>query len=648
MGKSKGKKKVIAQTSSKPYEAAPQASGESSTNVGILGDLVSLEESKRVNACKMLVGIFESGTAPIEAIASEKVLAALSQRMADTSEVVKLEAAGALHNMASTLNSRVGERMVSSGVFSTAIGFIKAIWANGNAVHGGSAAMSIKIMEQLLACLAGIVASHDIPKPDSDLLDSQFYSLLLKISVEGPQYRLRKDSLDLLAVMTDGNEASCKVLCNENGLRILQQSMSMTPGAEGSSQAMSTSETSLLALGSANIVLNIFSTLPAAQEQCELLPILKAAFISLPLSPETQNLIMEGAVDQTTRDAIEVVKTASEFISNAAALRKSGEEEEQQSEAERVCSSSSYVMDIEKLTQSSDSINYLLSAMVQQFELLKGLVLKQIPINDSSISLLEAMDRSSTAIANILGAISDEATSTAMSDIDTRMDNLVAIGEFLLEGATKTTVYVDDKGDRRDGLWPVEDHIDYSIAMNGFVSACSVTLDILSILSDRRMFSQEKFKGISTFLCRALSSSNHDILSKTVGSIISIGSQELLPTMLHALLTNSLLRRMSNPTSFRIALTGGVVDTTIITAGSCIEGVIDLHSGDDLEVLAHFIKFNAIEKLGECRKNIHHDFERLSSKELEDSGELAHLGEVLDNIDPFVEYKLNAIKAAKL
>ena len=77
-----------------------------------------------------------------------------------------------------------------------------------------------------------------------------------------------------------------------------------------------------------------------------------------------------------------------------------------------------------------------------------------------------------------------------------------------------------------------------------------------------------------------------------------------------------------------------------------MEGVIDMHSSDGLHILQHFIKLNALDKLGECYRNVQHDFEKFSSKETEESGEIPHLIEVMENVEPFIEYKRRAINSA--
>ena len=84
----------------------------------------------------MLIGLFESGSAPLESLASDKVLDVIAQRLGDTSGAVRLEAAGAAHNIAAALNPTICKRMVSSGVFSTALGFVREYCEKGHETLG--------------------------------------------------------------------------------------------------------------------------------------------------------------------------------------------------------------------------------------------------------------------------------------------------------------------------------------------------------------------------------------------------------------------------------------------------------------------------------------------------------------------------------
>lgn len=651
MGKSKGKKKGQVKSGGSPYEARAPTSEPASESSGIIGDLQSLEESKRVNACKMLVGLFESGSAPIESLASEKVLVALSQRLVDTSEVVRLEAAGALHNMASTLNSNIGRRMVTGGVFSTAVGLIKSMLEGGGddaVLHTLLSKESARrVLEQLLACIAGIVASHDIDEPNSGLLDSQFYRILLNMCKQRSSLEIAKVTVDLLAVLTDDSAHGCEALCTQNGITVIKEVMF---GLESNNGAASPSKTSLLQLGMGNVMLNIFTTLPNAQVHCEMLVIFKAAFNKLAIGEDVKNQILEQSNDESIKDALEVIKVASELVSNSALIGKlpTGGEDTQMTEAECQCATSALAVEISQHLQTAGTALFLLDSLAFYFQLIQSMIAKQIPVNIHSIYILDTFERISSALTNILGASSQSLIAT--TDIQSRLELVTSMGELFLDGATNTTVYVDDKGKRNtQGLWPVEETIDYQIAMNGFTSACAILLDIISHLSQAHALSVDLLKKISTFLCRAISSPNYDILSKGVGTAISISTScGNFPMNLHALLTNSLLRRMGNPTSFRLSVNEGVIDTTLLAAGVCVEGVIDMHSDDGVEALAHFAKFNSIDKLSECYRNVQQDFQKFSNKELEESGELSHLIEVMENVEPFVEYKRRAINNAKI
>ena len=86
---------------------------------------------------------------------------------------------------------------------------------------------------------------------------------------------------------------------------------------------------------------------------------------------------------------------------------------------------------------------------------------------------------------------------------------------------------------------------------------------------------------------------------------------------------------------------------TAVSAGVCLEGIIDLHSGDELDHLKSFVKLGAVEKIQSAFAAI--DVNKISmDTELIQSGELGHLQDILENVEPFLDYKRSAIRSAKL
>ena len=649
MGKSNFQKRTSKRKrGSNPYGATegtvPQAEAKPG---GLLADLCSVEESRRLEGCKMLIGLFESGSAPLEALAADKILNAMAQRLADSSGAVRLEAAGAVHNIAAALNPTICERMVSSGIFSTALGFIREYCEKGDGALGVSAEVAARIISQLLSCLAGIVAAHEVSSPESDLLDSAVHGYVLRLAVEASTYPVRKSAVDLLAVLTDDTKLSCEYLVSLDGVNILRAQLN----ADSTTLSMTTTKASLMQLGFMTTILNIFSNIPAAQAQSQIVPILNAAFSKIMLSGDIVNSIKQRSEEEHVDEALEVVKGVGEFIANAASNLSTDGDGENGSDGMDVESKRVLTAEETQALQSlqkDEIISALFESVGLHYGILMDLITQQKPINFHCVSLLDVLDRIMSAIANI--------TSTGILNVDSNdhIKSLVDLAEFLLEGAVRTTAYADEFGKKDiSQMWPIEDALESTAVMDKFSTTAATVLGAISVTCRRSSMDAGDMKLIATLICRAISSPNHDVVVKGVDLAIAVGANEnnILAVPVHGIISNALLRRLITPSAFRVLNVSNsatsIKDMTAVTTGVCIEGIIDLHSGDDLDYLKSFVKLGAIEKLQTAFAGL--DVDKLSKDtELIESGELGHLHDVLDNVEPFLDYKQCAIRSAKL
>ena len=647
MGKSKAQKRSSKRKrGSSPYDASKGESPSAGAKPGgLLANLCSVEESKRLEGCKILIGLFESGTAPLETLASDKILNAIAQRLGDTSGAVRLEASGAAHNIAATLNPTICERMVSSGVFSTALGFVREYCEKGDGALGVSAEIASRIISQLLSCIAGIVASHEITTPESNLLDSVVHGYVLRLAVEATTHPVKRSAVDLLAVLTDDTQLSCEYLASLDGVNVLRAQLH----GDSCAISMTSTKTSLIQLGFMNIILNIFSNIPTVQSQCEIVPMVNAALTKIALPEDIVGSIKLRSEEEHIDEALEIVKGAGEFLANAASnLLKDKDVEE----------SGTNDMDVESKRElsvdESHALNglrtdHVLSTIYEcvgiSFGVLEDLIGQKRPINFHCVSLLDVLDRLVSAISNI---------TNLRTNTPNNIKGLVDLAESLLEGAARCTAYADESGKKDTSqMWPIEETLDTTSVMDKFSTTAATVLGALSVISQRSNVEPGDTKIIATLICRAVSSPNHDVIVKGVDLATAIGVNEKigLPVPLHAIITNSLLRRVTVPSAFRVmnvSNTAAIIkDMTGISTGVCIEGIIDLHSGDNLDCLKSFVKLGAIDKIQSAFAGIDVDKLRRDA-ELIESGELAHLHDVLDNVEPFLEYKRSAIRSAKL
>ena len=177
----------------------------------------------------------------------------------------------------------------------------------GIETFGVSAEVAARIISQLLSCLAGIVAAHEIKSPESDLLDIEVHGYILRLAVEGATYSVKRSAVDLLAVLTDDTKLSCEYLTSLDSLNILHN-LRERLNADVGAASITKTQASLVQLGIMNIISNIFLNISPVQSQCRILSILDDALSRVMLSSGIIQSIKLRSEEEHIDEYLEIVK----------------------------------------------------------------------------------------------------------------------------------------------------------------------------------------------------------------------------------------------------------------------------------------------------------------------------------------------------
>ena len=125
----------------------------------LLMDLTSLEENKRLSACNVICNVFasfgnNSDTSVLQKYINKEIISALSLRIVDSSDKVRLSATFALRNITACGDMDINTFLITSGCVSTISEWlVSGLNSNNCITHVIS--MSL-LLEQLLAILCNI------------------------------------------------------------------------------------------------------------------------------------------------------------------------------------------------------------------------------------------------------------------------------------------------------------------------------------------------------------------------------------------------------------------------------------------------------------------------------------------------------------
>ena len=666
---------------------------------GLVADLTSLDEQRRVNACRLISGVFESsGGASFEALVTRPLLGALAMRLLDQSSVVRLDAAGALRNMACSANANVTQKMADAGVVRTMLGLLSSCCGEGEAQSEAGATQG-RVAEQLLGGLAGLVSACD-EACDELVQHAQAVPLLLQLAAGsgrlGPA--VRRGAAELLATATDGAGSAevGRLVEASGGVALLLGVVSSNGAGAAERGAEAETETEAEAATRAHavvacggVLVNLYT---GAQEEglrlrCGLQQVLERLMSLAQLSPDTLALLasqaaaaaaaapvaaavaeeeeeVEGGLDGEEEDAMDA-----EDIPPPEELSKEAQEEDRLLRALAVAKAAAEVVanvgillpSREQALQAPPSSQQLLAfctshnlfgacgkMLLEHFELLKTLTSNNTSNNAISAVTLAVAENMDTLCAVLVNLV--ESHSGSLTGNEGLLAHMVSLTDFLMVCVHSTLTTVDGATGRKSTVWDIDTDSGVSStgAMKTFAQAAASCMGFVASVLRNPEFQghvDDAFvKSLLALLLRGMALPVYNVASVCVLVITVIGSRSL---PVNAVLTNTLLKKMEAPLVFKERETGsGSVmnwDASVLMVGQSIDAIIDIHSSDDEGLLSNFVKFNVASKLSEAvnllvTKMNHEDAQKL------DAEERTNMAEVIENATNFLEYKSQFIK----
>lgn len=666
MGKSRRRNRK--QSNREPYMASKP--GQSSSVVdgnsggeGLLSQLNDLNASKRHDACSVIMSLFTQDGFGAHHIATPDILSSMCLRLQDSDLNVRLEATKAMRNVASSSNVATMNKLMECGVFDAAM---KQIAIYAESIMKGDT-YNVQLLEELIPIMAAMLSMVDDDAQIDSLL--QKYSILPTslslLTASNTSFLTKKGIIDTLAIVTDGTASACQSLKDLQALDILYP-VSQNHSAEA-----------YLRVGAACIVVNTIMYADGCNTN-HLESVLDELFrhISLPqdmvwsFAPSTTadgisttSTTANGeATSSTTSVAqewkIESMKIALETIANLVG----GEEEEKEGEGDKegdkeedmrvvdTRKKSAVELMIDEYIKSKHCYKYCQSIQYQHFSMFKNLIESGNPLTDDVSNILELMARISITLANII-AIPDVEV-----DFISNVNVLIEMINFLIDAVQNVTITIEDV-DGKTKLKDSEIMVDEQSGMSNrkcltaFSNICATLIEQLTLLCSFHWneTGNECMQNIVMMLCRGVSMPNFNIAFECIKLVSAFAMQEMIPTKLNAILSNAMMRRVENGSSFRLQTSQDgsqkLQDVSVIIKFGAIESIIDLHSSDDPQLFENFCKLKLFDKLQLICTPLAQELERYRENEAmeseEEREEYIHCEEISNNLMPFLQYKLS-------
>jgi hypothetical protein len=223
----------------------------------------------------------------------------------------------------------------------------------------------------------------------------------------------------------------------------------------------------------------------------------------------------------------------------------------------------------------------------------------------------------------------------------------------------------------------VEDGVTEQTFRRALLSSVGAVLDLLGMFSKHATcagtpaagysgapglpVTEEAVKALALLLVQCSSFPNVEIVVPAVLAMSSMGQRDsslrieapatgcgcLLPTVLNALLTNALLRRLQDPNAYACETTqqdkqARLLEGCMQVMDSSFNAIIDLHTSDEPAFLATYAKLQCTTKLSE-RGNLFAQQLHAGSGKL-DSSDLEKFSETWENLQNFIQYKLTFVR----
>lgn len=168
-----------------------------------------------------------------------------------------------------------------------------------------------------------------------------------------------------------------------------------------------------------------------------------------------------------------------------------------------------------------------------------------------------------------------------------------------------------------------------------------------SLIDMSPLSGDEELRDICGHLLRWIQCPQLEVVIAVVATInlLASSTEQKFPANLHALLTNALVNRATNPSAFSVDSssaqtnrTDNVHRSSMLVMDMCCNALIDLHSSDDADYLASFVKMNIGQKMLQVQQELAQRYGVYKVKLLAEEDK-EKIEETLLNITNFLQYK---------
>jgi len=230
--------------------------------------------------------------------------------------------------------------------------------------------------------------------------------------------------------------------------------------------------------------------------------------------------------------------------------------------------------------------------------------------------------------------------------------------------------------------WKAPYFVDQGVTENGFrrslLAAASSLVEFLALLGKRCttvttsaptgeadsdaavVLTEEQLKELSVLLVKGSGFPNVEVAVSSVVAMSALGQRDfaireatagqcgLLNTVLNALLTNALLRRLQDPNAYSCDTAQHdkqlrLLEGRMQLMDSCFNAIVDLHTSDDVALLSNYVKLQGAAKLQERASFFASMLGSPAAHKL-DRNDLEKFSETLENVESFIQYKAGFTK----
>jgi hypothetical protein len=344
---------------------------------------------------------------------------------------------------------------------------------------------------------------------------------------------------------------------------------------------------------------------------------------------------------------LDIVKLASEILANLASLSEDDRSaddvdvnamNDEDFDSMSVDSGSPSPSKLAQASLINDQVLYSLASSITILQqCLRSLIanVNSSALTNAFVEIMDSIDILASTTTNVVwnGNISEK----AISDVIAVYMNLLDMSYEVVNNTAKS---IDEEG-KVIPIWPVHESINHAQLVHIVISTASSLSQAFMLLSKQiSSYNEANIQDIAVLLMKGISLPVMEVAVASIeaSSSLCISPQARLPTNITVVLTNCLIKRLNNSSAFSAEGRSNTI-SSLFVIDAIIMSLIDLHSGDEMDVYQVFEKF-------QVGMNLKTAIDRLSSIAREQASALSgsekkKIKETVFNGKEFIKYKEN-------